>query len=588
MKTLKLFALVALAVTFTQCKSPTQVMQTGTTPSLLEVQQILQATNAKFLQYADTTFGNPWQAIMLTTTWVKNQPNVKSAEALDSTYITIILNSGLTATFSFDQTDDSGQSLFRGGRPKTSGVHLSVTGNHSTNTISNKKVLIYSAANADFYPNNAIQVVNSIFTHSSLGLDVTLLTDEQCTPAIVDQFKDYGLVIIDTHGTPSSFMSGIVIDLDPTVTSDSAKYQAIAQKHGQYVVDGLLNGDYGMWFVQRLNSKIPDWQKHVGFAVFRVDVTTKRIDKLAAMPNTVVLGNMCYSGYQNALSSGFTPIGKAFTSKNPISYYCFTRDDGSSAIVSNVFAIAMEDSLAQDLVRDFDSTKVANLRPDLMTEYADPKLTTSNLWFRHFGHDDYSYEGCIPFVDARDGQKYCSVKIGKQTWMSENLRYNAAGSLCYDDSTTNCTTYGKLYDWATLMQGASPSTANPSGVQGVCPKGWHVPSTAEYQQLFDFLGGAIVAGAKMKSVSQLWNGTDQTDNSSGFSAFPGGYTFFSGTKISFDGIGVVGAFGTTEEATIQTVNDSYNRALLYLGSSNAVLGSNFKNSSSSCRCVKDP
>jgi hypothetical protein len=261
MKALKLLVLVALAVTFTQCKSPTQVMQTGTTPSLLEVQQILQATNAKFLQYADTTFGNPWQAIMLTTTWVKNQPNVKSAEALDSTYITIILNSGLTATFSFDQTDDSGQSLFRGGRPKTSGVHLSVTGNHSTNTISNKKVLIYSAANADFYPNNAIQVVNSIFTHSSLGLDVTLLTDEQCTPAIVDQFKDYGLVIIDTHGTPSSFMSGIVIDLDPTVTSDSAKYQAIAQKHGQYVVDGLLNGDYGMWFVQRLNSKIPDWQK---------------------------------------------------------------------------------------------------------------------------------------------------------------------------------------------------------------------------------------------------------------------------------------------------------------------------------------
>ncbi len=84
---------------------------------------------------------------MLTTNWVKNQPNVQSAEALDSIYINIILKSGLMTTFSFDQVDDSGRSIFKGGGHNANGVHLSVAGNHSKNTITNKKVLIYSAGN---------------------------------------------------------------------------------------------------------------------------------------------------------------------------------------------------------------------------------------------------------------------------------------------------------------------------------------------------------------------------------------------------------------------------------------------------------
>ena len=48
--------------------------------------------------------------------------------------------------------------------------------------------------------------------------------------------------------------------------------------------------------------------------------------------------------------------------------------------------------------------------------------------------------------------------------------------------------YGYLYNWAAAMHGGTSSSANPSGVQGVCPDGWHVPSYAEWMQLNDYCG----------------------------------------------------------------------------------------------------
>ena len=50
-------------------------------------------------------------------------------------------------------------------------------------------------------------------------------------------------------------------------------------------------------------------------------------------------------------------------------------------------------------------------------------------------------------------------------------------------SSYNEFTDGVYYNWIAAMNGASSSTANPSGVQGVCPKGWHLPSDAEWTQM---------------------------------------------------------------------------------------------------------
>ncbi|MDR3013040.1 MAG: hypothetical protein LBU70_07505 [Chitinispirillales bacterium] len=91
------------------------------------------------------------------------------------------------------------------------------------------------------------------------------------------------------------------------------------------------------------------------------------------------------------------------------------------------------------------------------------------------------------FIDPRDGQTYRTVKIGTQTWMAENLNFNADGSACYADNAPNCEFYGRLYDWATVMNGAPSSSAAPSGVQGVCPDGWHIPSDAEWDILVRYV-----------------------------------------------------------------------------------------------------
>jgi hypothetical protein len=52
-----------------------------------------------------------------------------------------------------------------------------------------------------------------------------------------------------------------------------------------------------------------------------------------------------------------------------------------------------------------------------------------------------------------------------------------------DNNSANKADYGLLYTWAAAMNGASSSTSNPSGVQGVCPSGWHFPSDEEWKIL---------------------------------------------------------------------------------------------------------
>ena len=117
--------------------------------------------------------------------------------------------------------------------------------------------------------------------------------------------------------------------------------------------------------------------------------------------------------------------------------------------------------------------------------------------------------------DERDGKTYKTVKIGEQTWMAENLNYNAEGSKCYENKQENCAKYGRLYNWQTAMKS--------------CPAGWHLPSEEEWIVLIETAGGKEKAGKKLKA-KEGWkrrccntsNGTDDY----GFSALPTGEFFF--------------------------------------------------------------
>ncbi|MBN1180690.1 MAG: hypothetical protein JXB49_00285 [Bacteroidales bacterium] len=158
------------------------------------------------------------------------------------------------------------------------------------------------------------------------------------------------------------------------------------------------------------------------------------------------------------------------------------------------------------------------------------------------------------FIDSRDNTHYSAVKIGKQVWMAENLKYLPSVSDTSNKSDTvpcyyvygyygnfvadaklnpNYITRGVLYNWSAASNGELIQDNDTIGVQGICPTGWHLPSISEWTELTDYLGGASVAGGKLKEKGTAHWQTPNTGatNESGFTAIPGGkmssnYGFF--------------------------------------------------------------
>lgn len=56
----------------------------------------------------------------------------------------------------------------------------------------------------------------------------------------------------------------------------------------------------------------------------------------------------------------------------------------------------------------------------------------------------------------------------------------------------------------------------------MCPDGWDVPTTAQYQQLISFLESDVVNKLKTEEAG-FWSRIDSNTNKSGFSAKPSGY-----------------------------------------------------------------
>lgn len=89
------------------------------------------------------------------------------------------------------------------------------------------------------------------------------------------------------------------------------------------------------------------------------------------------------------------------------------------------------------------------------------------------------------FKDSRDGQTYGTVTIGSQTWMSENLNYDIGDSYC-SDKDNSCNKYrGCCYKW--------------EDANDVCPVGWRLPTEADWDTLFESVGGKNTAGYVLRS-----------------------------------------------------------------------------------------
>jgi uncharacterized protein (TIGR02145 family) len=233
--------------------------------------------------------------------------------------------------------------------------------------------------------------------------------------------------------------------------------------------------------------------------------------------------------------------------------------------------------------------------------------TSSSLELNEQTSDCPSSFICGTSTVTYDGVTYNTVQIGSQCWLKENLRttkYNDNSSIpevtdastwtsttsgaycCYDNNPSNCDTYGALYNWYAVNTGK------------LCPSGWHVPSDAEWDTLTNYLsansqywcGSNSSYIAKSLASTTLWNthtgtctvGNDlSANNSTGFSALPGGYRNSSDGSFYY-----LSYYGYWWSSTENGASYAWFRSLNY-NNANASRSSFNKRFGLSVRCLRD-
>ncbi len=195
-------------------------------------------------------------------------------------------------------------------------------------------------------------------------------------------------------------------------------------------------------------------------------------------------------------------------------------------------------------------------------------------------------------VTDADGNVYKTVTIGNQVWMAENLRttkYNDGTDIpfvtdasewndllspayCWynNDIVEYGSSYGALYNWYSV------------NTNKLCPTGWHIPTDNEWMLLANYLGGADVAGGKLKEKGTLhWQSpNNNATNETGFTGLPGGYRDGYGSFL------LVKNFGFYWSSSEFNTNDGWSHCLYY-DNGNLIRGYNDGLDGFSVRCVKD-
>lgn len=188
-----------------------------------------------------------------------------------------------------------------------------------------------------------------------------------------------------------------------------------------------------------------------------------------------------------------------------------------------------------------------------------------------------------------DGNVYTSVKIGTQEWMVQNLKvtkYRNGDAIPMIGPTND--------SWGTLTSGAYSNDFEETNVNGrlynwyavndsrkLAPKGWHIPTNAEWTTLIDFLGGDSVAGSKLKEKGTAhWCAPNiDATNESGFTALPGDWRLDIGFAT---GCGDESLWSADEEDVTKAHN-----LFIFDGSGEVSRVTNDKYVGWGVRCIKD-
>jgi uncharacterized protein (TIGR02145 family) len=295
-----------------------------------------------------------------------------------------------------------------------------------------------------------------------------------------------------------------------------------------------------------------------------------------------------------------------------------TEDGGSEVIARGVCWNTSENPTLLNSHTD-DGTGIGSFTSNITglaagTEYYVRAYATNSTGTSYGNHMSFITDWGNTQISDFDGNYYSTFQIGEQIWMTENLRtthysdgttlvdgtgvteisgdYTTKYWFVYADNPGNKDTYGLLYTWAAIMNESPGSGANPSGVQGICPSGWHLPSDNEWKQLEMYLGMN-----ETEANNEGWRGTDEggklkedgtahwlspntgATNSSGFKAFAGGHRTNTNNFTNFQ-------TGACFWSATDIGNQAWARLLLY-NVATVFRNDYAKNFGLSVRCIKD-
>jgi len=201
-----------------------------------------------------------------------------------------------------------------------------------------------------------------------------------------------------------------------------------------------------------------------------------------------------------------------------------------------------------------------------------------------------------------DGNVYHTVTIGTQVWTLENLettRYlngdsipkiiakndwsnQTTGAQCiYNNNPELGYSYGRLYNWHAV-----------NDTRKIAPKGWHVPTDAEWTTLENYVAEHLgYSGSPAKALASNTNWTQfvevngvgndlSKNNSSGFTALPGGNRYSDGDH---DDVGDIGCWWSSTEGDTSI---AWSKGIYFYYATISRNGSN-KVCGLSVRCIKE-
>lgn len=348
------------------------------------------------------------------------------------------------------------------------------------------------------------------------------------------------------------------------VSRDSLLGVCNASKEGEYAIDANddINETSTDTYVCRSGLWVATTELELDTRGFPTDTVVGALKNGVWATYSSSIDNACTSAFKTDDRYTYVFTGSTWRKANALEL-CFSK----ACLPSNVGATASKGSVAY-----------------VCNGSAWKEQLFYDMTGKNFFNSSISY-GTL--TDSRDGKIYKTVTIDGKTWMAENLNYSDSKTTtalqlrnaCYNSDEANCEMGGRFYSWTAAMNistayESATATAQDMDSTGICPTGWHVPDTTEWQALRT----SVDADAQSLMAIGAWSyySSVTPTNTSGFTAVP------AGNGPTSDG----GSKATFCSATQKGTSGYFVYMLSY---SSKVLSRDYLNKSSYCslRCVKN-